>query len=76
MKKEKGLIKNGAVQLDDEQMNEVSGGWSPSIQTGGEEVSDGNCGNPVRIIDGKCHLHPDGINIPNCNTTCPYYCKT
>lgn len=65
MKHEENLIKKGAVQLDDEQLTEVSGG---------EQVTDGNCGRTVTIHDGLCKFHPDGI--PNCNNTCPYYYNT
>ena len=75
MNHEKGLIKNGAVPLDDDQLDALSGGLPQSLQTGGTPASDGNCGNPVNLIEGKCHFHPSHA-IPNCNSTCPYYYDT
>ena len=64
-------------ELTDEELAQVTGGVGlPSLQTGGVTVNDGNCGQEVEIYEGKCKFHPEGVSIPNCNTTCPYYHNT
>ena len=64
MKQGKDLIKKGAVQLDDEQMNEVSGG--ETLPNGLTDVlkTDGNCKNGV-ILRGIC-IQPRTTTCKGC----------